>query len=45
MIKIIRMLMCISFAALINSCQAEPWQKIVMFVLYFGYGLLNALNE
>ena len=45
MIKLIRMLCCVGFVALVVATSAEPWQKIVMFVLYFGYGILNALER
>lgn len=45
MIKLIRMLCCVGFGALVGASNAESWQKIVMFVLYFAYGILNALER
>lgn len=45
MIRLARMLMCVGFGALVGSVEAEPWQKVVMFILYFGYGILNALSD
>ena len=39
------MLCCVGFGALVGASNAEPWQKVVMFVLYFGYGILNALER
>lgn len=45
MIRLLRMLMCVGFGALVGACAAEPWQKVVMFILYFGYGILNALSD
>ena len=43
--KIARALCCILMGGLIGGCNAEPWQKIVMFILYFAYGILNALES
>lgn len=45
MIRIARMLCCVGFGALVGGCGVEPWQKVAMFVLYFGYGILNALSD
>lgn len=45
MIKLIRMLCCLGFGALVAASNAESWQKIVIFVLYFAYGILNALEQ
>ena len=45
MIKLIRMLCCVGFGALVGATSVEPWQKVLMFVLYFGYGILNALER
>ena len=44
MIRLIRMLCCVGFGALVGASDTELWQKIVMFVLYFSYGILNALE-
>ena len=43
--KIARMLCCVLMGSLIGGCSAEPWQKIVMFILYFAYGFLNAIED
>lgn len=45
MIKLIRMLCCVGFGTLVGASSAELWQKIVMLVLYFAYGVLNALGR
>ena len=45
MIKLIRVLCCVGFGALVGASNTEPWQKIVIFVLYFVYGILNALER
>lgn len=43
--KIARTLCCVLMGALIGGCGAEPWQKIFMFILYFAYGFLNAIED
>lgn len=45
MIRIARILCCVGFGALVGGCETEPWQKVVMFILYFGYGILNFLDD
>lgn len=44
-VRLLRMLCCVVFGALVGSCDADLWQKILMFVIYFGYGILNALSN
>lgn len=44
-IKLLRLLCCVGFGALVGNCDAEPWQKVLMFVTYFGYGIFNAMSH
>ena len=45
MIRLICMLCCVGFGVFVGASNAKLWQKIVMFVLYIGYGILNALER
>lgn len=44
MIKAFRLLLCVAFGWLVAELSTELWQTILMFVLYFGYGILNYID-
>lgn len=44
MLKGIRLLLCVAFGWLVADLSTELWQTILMFVFYFGYGILNYVD-
>lgn len=43
-LKIARMMCSCIFGGVVGACDTDLWVKVVLFLLYFGYGILNAID-